>query len=229
MTARYVVAFGVCISCGGRLLPEDAKASGGDAVVMKPDAPIAAATSCADVLANGNTQSGEYDIVENGQPLTVYCDMTIGGGGFTAFFSSTVGDAFAHFEASLDVCPKPATECLRHLPPTIDTSHTFAVSCGADAVLFQLNVSTLDFFAKGTQHQWQSLTNVELGAGNPQLGYATKVWTGSGANQGWIVSDDDNEPSFTPHTFASAYDFNQTWNYCNGSPSTTAVVRLLYR
>ena len=232
----------VLCACGGRVVDEgvavdasvhDAKPDVVDASTFdtfaKPDVVAPQATTCADVLANGNTTSGDYEVVQNGKTLTVYCDMTIAGGGFTAFFSGVIGSAPLHFEDKNDNCPAPSADCLRHVPGWLPNTTIFAASCGDDAVVFEASLPTIAYFGAGLQKRWQPLANVTAGKGNPNLAYATQIWTGDTSNRGWIISNDDNEPSFTPHTFASAYDWNQTWNFCNGTPSTTAIVRLLYR
>ena len=42
-------------------------------------------TDCADILAEGVTESGVYTIkpLDSGEPLPVYCDMETDGGGWT--------------------------------------------------------------------------------------------------------------------------------------------------
>jgi len=38
---------------------------------------------CADVMAKGNFESGEYEVTVDGHKVDVFCDMTTDGGGWT--------------------------------------------------------------------------------------------------------------------------------------------------
>jgi hypothetical protein len=151
--------------------------------------------------------------------------MTLGGGGWTAFFVGTLGyqNEWGYFDYPSDDCPLPALRCVRHLPSTVTIANQFAARCGSAAVAFEVGANGLDYFRHGTQNGWQVMTNVIALAGNANPMYASKLFTGFPGNMGWILSADDNEPHATPNTFASSYNNfydGQSglpyWDYCNG-------------
>lgn len=219
--------------------PVDAGYEAVDAGVTRGDASDASSGdtgrptgTCAELhAAEPQLPSGTYDVLWRGQLTTAYCDMTTAGGGFTAFFSGRIGTAntFAHFEDANDHCSDPAMRCLRHLAPGLTVSAQFLATCGDAKVTFQMDLAALAYFAGGVQGRWRPLANVAAASPSARADFATKVWTGDGPNTGFIVSNDDNEPTFTPHTFLSSYDFNAGWNYCNGVSDTSSVARLLVR
>jgi hypothetical protein len=190
------------------------------------------ASSCNDVhLQRPEAASGIYTLALPSGPAPAYCDMQTAGGGFTSFFAGRVGAAntFAYFEDKADTCPDAAGRCLRHLPVTLSTGTLFLATCGDAAVTFQMDFATVAFFRSGAQSRWRPLQQVTAASPSAHVEFATSVWTGDGANKGFILSNDDNIPSFTPHTLLSSYDYNALWDFCNGAPDTSSVVRLFYR
>ncbi len=189
-------------------------------------------TSCADLQAQDPTATtGVYTLLLGGSVRNAFCDMDLAEGGWTVFFAGTNGspNVFDHFEVATDDCSDPAAHCLRRVPASVTTATTFAASCGTAAVTFNVNDLALAYFQSGTQNQWQPLGNATTVAGGAVATYATQVWTGQADNQGWILSNNDLSPGATAHTFAQSYDWNDTWDYCNGQPDQGSLVRLMYR
>ena len=180
--------------------------------------------------AEPTLRSGVYDIQWLGSAKPTYCDMELQGGGWTAFFVGVVGHdlTFAHFGTDAEKCPDPAARCLRRLPPAASTTWQFAVTCGTDAITFSLGAPGIDYFVSGGHHDWQPLAQLQVGHGNPDLSTARNLWTGVDVESGWILSADDMTGP-TPHTFASSYDLNANWDYCNGKPDHGSTTRLFFR
>jgi len=181
--------------------------------------------------------SGVFTIAPIGTAQSVFCEMTSGGGGWTAFYVGDNGQSpgGAHFETAADACPDPSNSCLRRLPITVGTTREFAVKCGASVVKFNLDDMALDYFLNGLEHGWRPLTNATT-IDNAIVGKADEVvtlWTGgTGANYGWIIAGPDvatSSPAARATTFANGYTVNGSWNYCNGTADATSRVMLFYR
>ncbi len=205
-------------------------------------------TSCLDVLrASPGSASGIYSIVVDGTTIQAHCDMTLFGGGWTAFFSGPLGAAnvFARFDALddggvVDSCSVPDTRCLRHIPSTVTLANALAATCGDAAVLLTVAAPglVLDYFRTGTPYNWLAFASVGAGGSNTNAANAAWIWTGAsgGGNPGWILSAAQNAVSPSNATFASSYDAKAAgWDYCNGvsyngaAPSTMPMEHLFYR
>jgi hypothetical protein len=204
---------------------DQVKADAADASVLP--------TSCAQIKQqNSAAASGVFAISPLGTASqNVFCEMTVDNGGWTAFYIGDNGTPAAHFENAADQCPDPVNRCLRRLPATLDTTHDFAVKCGASVVKFKLGALSLDYLKNGLEHNWQPLTNA-VTIDTALVGKANLVgalWTGdptAGNNLGWIVAGDQNT---TTTTFANGYSTNASWNFCNGATDNTSRVMLFYR
>jgi len=216
---------------GGATAPDAATDQARSDATTDTTAPLPA--SCLQIKQqNPAAVTGVFTIAPLGVAQSVFCEMTVDNGGWTAFFVGDNGTppGGAHFESAADSCPDPANRCIRRLPTTIDITRDFAVKCGASVVKFKIAALSLDYWKNGLQHQWQPLTaatTIDVGV----VGKADLVkflWTGEPNNLGWIVAGDNNAP---PTTFANGYTTNGSWNYCNGStqPDSTSRVMLFYR
>ena len=93
--------------------------------------------------------------------------------------------------------------------------------CGGPvAVSFEGNNAVYNYFAKGTQAGWQTLSNTKAMAGSVRH-LPTQIWTGSGGNRGFIIGTGQ------PHmTFANSYFENTGWDYCNGNSGRGGRIEL---
>jgi hypothetical protein len=215
----------IAVDAGGDVAGSDGSRDGADAGPV----PV----SCQQIKQNNpSAVSGVFTIAPLGVAQSVFCEMTVDNGGWTAFFVGDNGTppAGAHFENAADACPHAANRCIRRLPTNIDVTREFAVKCGASVVKFNLGALSLDYLKNGLQHGWQPLSNavtIDVGVvGKANL--IGSLWTGEPANFGWIVAGNINTPT---SAFANGYTTNASWNYCNGStqPDNSSRVMLFYR
>ncbi len=224
---------------GGGSTPADAATDRTGAADAPADAGPSPVSCQAIKQQNPAATSGVYTIAPLGTPQSTFCEMTSGGGGWTAFYIGDNGSSPGgqHFESAADACPDPANSCLRRLPSTIDVTREFAVKCGLSVVKFNLEAMALDFFTNGLDHGWRPLTNavtIDTGlVGKANL--VANVWTGGPvANYGWIIAGPDAPASNLAAqmtTFGNGYTPNTGWNYCNGMSEIApgSRVMLFYR
>ncbi|MCK6545691.1 hypothetical protein L6R52_07475 [Myxococcota bacterium] len=191
----------------------------------------ASGTSCYEIKGVApNAPSGVYTInTPSGGSAPAYCDMVTDGGGWTGIFAGTNGqrNVFDRFDAGLygATCTNGASRCIRRPPTSLDPNLTdYLVSCGDAAVKFSSTQAIHNFFTAGTQQSWIAIPQpVTVVAGS--VPYApTHLWTGSGSNYSFIVSNQTASQSF-----ASSYSPNASWDYCNGASDNTSTVRIMYR
>ena len=199
------------------------------------ETPAVVATSCRELKALRATEalpSGLYTIYPAGAAQQVYCDMTLDGGGWTTLFAGLNGRAnvFDHFDAAAyqGICTDPSSHCLRHAPTSLgDRIAEIAVTCGPSAIKFAMTQPIRNWLVNGTQSDWQPITSTRL-AGNPTGLVPTQVLTGFGTNarpsMSFILGDGTG-----PGTFASSNESSATFDYCDGSPDQSSMVRIMYR
>jgi hypothetical protein len=121
-------------------------------------------------------------------------------------------------------CGDPQKHCMRRLPATLDATFEFAATCGGAALKFKMPEPAVGYFRDGVQGpNWQQLSALtSIRAAN--LAYAATLWMGTGTHYGWIISGGTPEQTFT-----SSYSYDARWDYCNGTASVEAEIRLMYR
>jgi hypothetical protein len=196
--------------------------------------------SCLDLHTRfPSAPSGVYSIRgDDGGTFDAFCNMTLGDGGWTAFYAGTLGarNVFAHFDRGgylgdpPDDCEDPAARCLRHVPATVTLQTQLAVACGANAVTFTPSDEILAYFQRGVSGGWLPLGAPTALTPSAHDEWATYLWAGgylhdggADGNLGWIIShaaftDGDSGDHDQEHTFASAYDSRSWgWDYCDGT------------
>src|SRR5262249_15464633 len=141
---------------------------------------------------------------------------TTDGGGWTAFFAGINGspNCFNHFEDSAVDCNDAANRCMRRLPASVTINSQFLATCGNASLRMNLTQPTFTYFQTGVQGGWWiANANAAAVGGNANPAFAANTWTGQGANKGWIISAGDAQQ---PRTFASSYNINAQWDWCNG-------------
>lgn len=195
------------------------------------NSPSTARATCREILNAGESLgSGRYWIAgPNGAAMRAHCDMVTDGGGWTTFFASRNGspNVFDHLDAASHqgICVDEATRCARYMPSSIPMSNSeFAIVHGASVVSAPLTAPIYEYFTRGTQSGWVSISAVDLGVGPVNVGPNT-FWTGSGANHGWIAAANQSQGA----VFASNYNYATSWNSGNGQPDTSTPIRLMFR
>ncbi len=200
--------------------------------------PPSARPSCKAILAGtGVHLSGTYWLQRaDGTLYLAFCDMNADGGGWTAAFSGLNGstNVFDHFDVGAynGSCSDPANRCLRRAPTSIDPVNTeIAVACGGAMVKFLINDPVYQWITAGVQSGWVSLSSTASSVGATPVtpdAFPRMLWTGSGSNTSFIFNSQDvyAGPQFT---FAQSYNFQPSFDGCNGQPDQSSIVRVYYR
>jgi len=141
------------------------------------------------------------------------------------FFEGNIGavNVFNHFEYTASDYRSSSQFMTRVSTMNTASVITATVSggnCGGTAVVrFRPSEAVATYFRSGTQAGWQPITNVEVVSGTVNA-IPNTVWTGSGSNTGFILARDQGA------TFASSYNPNNGWDYCNGNYGTSGHLQL---
>jgi Fibrinogen beta and gamma chains, C-terminal globular domain len=180
--------------------------------------------------AGESTGDGLYYVTEGTTPHLKYCDMTTGGGGWTAMFTGRNGsvhtfDAFDN-GAYGGSCPDPSTRCLQRAPAALSNpGGKIAVSCRGAMVEFPATAAVANYFVSGSAQNWLAITPTVLTGTVANV--PNTLWTGDGAaNRGFIFAL--NQGAFTA-TFASSYALSPNYSYCNNVADASSPMRVYYR
>ena len=98
-------------------------------------------------------------------------------------------------------------------------------TCGGASVAMGLSTAARNFLVAGTQATWATLSNPRVLAGSV-ANVPNSLWTGQGANAGFIVAT--NNAAFS-NTFMASYPSSDAYDYCANNSDQASVARLYYR
>ena len=89
------------------------------------------------------------------------------------------------------------------------TPTTVEITGATDAAKTSLH----KYFVHGTQSEWEVMNATLITGFTNMPGKQLQLWTGAGKNYGWILANSTDVESAA--TFASGYNLNAQWDYCN--------------